>query len=245
MTQHGDWGVKRTQDLAGWLSGPLDSQGLQAARTVWSQPEAFRRSALYIYINQMAIPKIMSIERTNSSRFDSMDTFLPSLKVTVHFLRMVVGLTSHPDLQGGVQNPKIIEKLRRVHLLHANLPTIRGWMMNYIGSVIAVAPLRVMDALPDDKLTKSYWEYMRHAWSFMGAEIGTSITPVRTDEGVAVEELAEATPDLARDLMMLQVAYTTRYGPDQAKLLWDRVLNSLYPTIRTVVDHALVLERPG
>ena len=47
------------QSVEQYVSSDRFSSGLEAAKTVWSAPNAFRLSALYIYLNLMTIPEMM------------------------------------------------------------------------------------------------------------------------------------------------------------------------------------------
>jgi hypothetical protein len=210
---------------------------LFSAGTIWSSSEIFRLSAIFIYINQLVIPKIITVEKQNSNRFDSYENMLKDLERTKYFLQCLVGLAKDVNLQGGIHNPKVIQMLARYGSVHWKFSGMENWMMNYMGYIITIAPLAVQkNSRFSRDLINLYYNYMKRAWKIINVEIGDIDEPPKTENGIAVKYTARNTSTLHQDLTSLKLAYEFMYGAREANLIWRDALSSLETNILEIVS---------
>lgn len=219
-----------------YVEGDSYAAGLQAAKTAWRSANAFRLSALYIYLNLMTIPVMMHIELSNSHRLNTPEGVIKDLMYTRIFLQNVVGLAAHDEFQGGIRNPLVAKQVIRIGAMHQQFGNIQDWMMNYLGYIIAIAPMKVMVDEPFSReLRTHYYQYMHHAWSLMGVNISAISDGFRTDTVEKIQSLAGPIPGLTNHLITFRKAYTTMFGAEQMQTLWQQALLTLDPPVAQVI----------
>ncbi|NEO33061.1 MAG: hypothetical protein F6K36_22085 [Symploca sp. SIO3C6] len=206
--------------------------GLKSAQTIWSQPNVFRLSSLYVYLNLISVPTLMCIEIANSVRMKSPEGVIKDLMHTRFFLKNLVGLADHKHLQGGIKNDLVNRNISQIAVMHRKFHQMQEWMMVYVAYIITMAPIRIFKNISfSEDLYFNYYKYMQYAWSIMNVEITSFTDEIKLDNKVKLDEVVGSVPELFNYVNNFRAAYEIMFGVDETCWLWKRVLASLSPSV--------------
>ena len=158
--------------LRNYVTTPVYSADLAATRRIWSVPDVLATAGVFVFLTYLAVPDLLRVRRAGRS------------PVPVHAGRHAgTGLPPaayRPGPGSGVE--RRYSQLAHQGLAalltrgHHNLEHMRQEFMDFISAIIALAPLRVYDHLPNEVSQgdrTGYWRYMSQAMSLFGTTLRT------------------------------------------------------------------------
>ncbi len=216
--------------------------GLKSSQIIWSEPNVFRLSSLYIYLNLISVPALMRIEIANSARMKSPESVIKDLMHTRLFLKNLLGLTENKNLRGGIKNNLVCRQISQINAMHRKFPQMQEWMMVYVAYLITVAPIRILKNITFSKhLSDNYYEYMQYAWSIMNVKIPSFTSDIKLDNTLKLDEIVGPVAELFSYINNFEAAYKIMFGVEETCRIWKQVLSSLSPSVsQLIISHSKI-----
>lgn len=158
--------------LRNYVTTPVYSADLAATRRIWSVPDVLATAGVFVFLTYLAVPDLLRVRRPDGRPSRSM---LEGMQERAFLLRLI-GLDQDPVWSGGIHNSRTRELAALLTRGHHNLEHMRQEFMDFISAIIALAPLRVYDHLPNEVSQgdrTGYWRYMSQAMSLFGTTLRT------------------------------------------------------------------------
>lgn len=159
-------------DTYRYVESPDYHTDLFATQLVWARPLVLETAGTFVFLTYLSLPLLVAVR---SSRGVPARSALDGELERIFLLRLL-DLTGQSAWQGGIRNTRVQHMAKKLRQRHANFDGMRPEYMNFIGAIIAVGPLRVLQCGEqdlDDQVRVKYWRYMTHALSLLGADVGT------------------------------------------------------------------------
>jgi hypothetical protein len=215
-------------DINDYLTSSCYSRDLAATRRIWADPSVMATSGAFIFLMYLASPALVAV-RSGTGRLAR--SALDGERERA-FLMRILGLTEQKAWQGGVANMRVLRQVERLYEHHSHFAGMKQEYLDFMGAVIALAPLRVRmttETAPEAKDRVRYWRYIRYASSVMGAGFDRESDAEECCRRFA--ELHSGTSaegaQLLRSLTLQHPHYVTRAIPllfDHSRLVVERLL---------------------
>lgn len=206
-------------DAEAYIASPGYLRDLDITRAIWSEPTTAGTAGAYVFLIYLSLPVLLDV-RSRSGR--PARSALDGERERT-FLMNITGCAAQDPWRGGIRNPQVRRQARLLGRYHDGFSGMRPEYVDFIGAVIALAPLKARPELRTsawDRRRQSYWRYMSCALSLLGARLG--------DEAAARERClafvdAHAAPSAeGRRLFKFLYAHHPRYVEWAVSLLPPR-----------------------
>jgi len=158
-------------NIESYVGSPGYSCDLDVTRRMWSGPAMAGTAGVYIFLLYLSLPVLLDV-RSGSG--------LPARSALDGereraFLMNITGCTEHDCWRGGIRNHRVRRQASLLGCHHARFSGMQPEYLDFIGTVITLAPLEVrteLQAPSYGQRRRSYWRYMSHATSLLSADIG-------------------------------------------------------------------------
>lgn len=158
-------------DIQPYVASSEYSYGLAATQLMWSRPKITATAGVYVFLFYLSVPVLLGVRSS---------TGLPARPALDgererDFLMNITGCTKNDQLRGGISNLRVQRQARLLGHRHAKFNGMRPDYLDFIGTVVTLAPLEVrarLDSFTDPQLQGRYWRYMHRAMSLLCADIG-------------------------------------------------------------------------
>jgi len=158
-----------------YVASPSYSYDLATTRRIWSEPAITGIAGVYVFLVYLSLPVLLDV-RSGSG--------LPARSALDGereraFLMNITGCTEDDRWCGGIRNRQVQRQASLLGRHHAGFRGMKPEYLDFVGAVVALAPLEVrarLEAPVDAGLRRSYWRYMSHAMLLMKADIGDEPT---------------------------------------------------------------------
>jgi hypothetical protein len=162
-------------DIESYVTSTGYFNDIAVTRQIWSQPAMAGTAGAYIFLLYLSLPILLDVRSGNG---------LPARSALDGereraFLMNITGCTDHDRWRGGIRNQQVRRQANLLGSHHARFAGMRPEYLDFIGTVITMAPLEVQTKLPaiaHVQRRRSYWRYMNHAMSLLGADVGEEST---------------------------------------------------------------------
>jgi hypothetical protein len=154
-----------------YIESPDYDTDLFATHLVWTRPLVLETAGTFVFLTYLSLPDLVAVR--SSRGVPARSTLDGELERT--FLLRLINLTKQSEWQGGIRNTRIRHMAEKLKQRHANFDGMRPEYINFIGAIIALSPLRVLQygqQHVDGQDRAGYWRYMTHALSLLGADVG-------------------------------------------------------------------------
>lgn len=161
----------RQEDTRSYVSSAVYSDDLTATRYIWGQSALMATAGVYIFLHYITVPELLEVSPGNGR-------LARSVLDGVHeraFLMNLTGVTDNAHHADGIRNPRVLRQAQLLGDRHARFGGMQPRYLDFIGTVMTLAPLEVRSAqnVPADAQCQArYWRYMSHATSLLRASIG-------------------------------------------------------------------------
>jgi hypothetical protein len=161
-------------DVDSYASSTDFNDDLAITQHMWSEPTVTGTAGAYVFLLYLSLPVLLNV------RSDSGQPARSSLDGDREraFLMNITGCTESDHWRGGISNRRVQRQASLLGRRHVNFTGMRLEYLDFISTVVALAPLEVrahLGAPVDVRLRSGYWRYMRHATSLLNAGIGDEV----------------------------------------------------------------------
>jgi hypothetical protein len=218
-------------DVDRYRSSADYSSDLTATRKIWANHYVLATSGTFVFLTYLASPTLIA---ARSDAGNPARSVLDGNRERDFLLRFL-GLTDRKSWQGGVANVRVLRQVQQLGERHSQFTGMRQEYMDFIGAIIALAPLRVREAgrIPptvDDR--ERYWRYISNASAAMGSNIGSEAGAENSCRNF-VAGYSGASADGARLLLSLM-----RHHADHVR----QAMPLLFDDSRVVIERLLLGE---
>ncbi|WP_406368237.1 hypothetical protein OG788_46790 [Streptomyces sp. NBC_00647] len=220
----------RIHDFEDYTRSPGYESDLAAVRAVWSGQDLLETAGTFVFLTYLTLPALTAV-RAPYARDALARSTLDGAAERVFLLRLL-GFTDERAWYGGVRNAKVRELAGLIARRHAEFRGIQQDYLDFIATVIALAPLLVrletdQPLKPSD--LRGYWRYSAAAMALMRARLGSKREAEHKCRAF-VDENAGLSPDGA----VMLAAFAARHPRHFAA-----AVPALFPRSRSVVFTAL------
>lgn len=162
-------------DVESYVMSPSYSRDVDVTRRIWSEPAMAGTAGIYIFLLYLSLPVLLDVRSGSGMPARSA---LDGERERA-FLMNVTGCTEDDSWRGGIRNHRVRRQASLLGRHHAGFSGMRPEYLDFIGTVIALAPLEVRKELRAPTYSqqrRNYWRYMSHATSLCRADIGDEPT---------------------------------------------------------------------
>jgi hypothetical protein len=162
-------------DIESYVVSPDYSGDLAVTRRIWSEPFMAGTAGAYIFLLYLCLPTLLDVRSGGGSPARSA---LDGERERI-FLMNITGCTERDRWRGGIKNRQVMRQASLLGRHHAGFTGMQPEHLDFIGTVITLAPLEVRRELQVPgygRRRRSYWRYMSYATSLMNADIGDEST---------------------------------------------------------------------
>jgi hypothetical protein len=188
-----------------YLESPCYRDDLTTTRSVWAEPTITGTAGMFIFMTYLAVPALVAVRSGSGLPARS---YLDGQRERAFLLRLLGG-TEQDAWRGGIKNQRVRRQAVLLYRRHAGFSGMRPEYLSFMGAVIALAPLEArksMQAPVADRDRLSYWRYMTHAVSLLGAEIGSE-TEARSECLHFIRAYAAPSDEAGRLLLSLNLLH--------------------------------------
>lgn len=155
-----------------YVESPDYEADLFATHLVWAAPMVLETAGTFVFLTYLSLPILVSVRsRRGVPARSALDGEVERI-----FLLRLIDLTSQREWQGGIRNTRVQQMAKKLKHRHVQFDGMRPEYMNFIGAIIALSALRVLQCDQQcvrDQDRVRYWRYMVHALSLLGANVST------------------------------------------------------------------------
>ncbi|MEO3808357.1 hypothetical protein ABGB17_05080 [Sphaerisporangium sp. B11E5] len=198
---------------------------MEAVRSIWTAPRVMGIAGALIFLTYLTLPVLTDVR----AREGRMARSVLDGKAEKRFLLRLLGMSTDNAWSGGIRNPLVVDAACALSSRHLAFAGMRPGHIQFMGGLIAIAPLM---AAPGDRRTEEcarYWRYVTAAMALLHCRLADEST-VTAFCTAYVSAYAGPTPEggqMIRALAARHPAYVTAALP------------LLFPTSRTVAQTAL------
>jgi hypothetical protein len=159
-------------DTYRYVDSPGYDTDLVATHLVWTSQLVLETAGTFVFLTYLSLPVLVAVR---SGRGVPARSTLDGQAEQAFLLRLV-DLTGQSAWQGGIKNARVQHMAEALYKRHVDFAGMQPEYMDFIGAIIALGPLRVLQRAQQyvhDQDRAGYWRYMKHALSLLGADIGS------------------------------------------------------------------------
>jgi hypothetical protein len=163
----------------GYAASATYERDLDAARSAWSESAVLGTAGAFVFLTHLSLPNLVSVRSSSGAAARS----ILDGERERSFLCRLVGLDDSPRWRDGIRNGAVRRLAIGLGERHSRFVGMKREYHNFIGAIIALAPLRARRTQNNplaEEDRSAYWRYMSHAMALVGAEFGPE--PVATEQ---------------------------------------------------------------
>lgn len=220
-------GQARLSTSEAYLSSPDYDADIAATASVWSGTGVLETAGTFVLLTYFTIPCLLAVQPAGAG---SIRTAIDGHRERT-FLEGLVGL-GVTGVPSGIARADVRAGLERLRTRHAGYAGMRAEYMDFVGALLAIAPLRTRALLgepAEESAVRRYLRYMTHAMALLGIGLTDVSSLGRTAERFTVSSSGRS--PLGDDLL--------RHYRERHRAYFGATFDALFPATREIVVSAL------